>query len=278
MKRKIIRIDEDTCTGCGDCIPNCPEGALQMIDGKARLVSDLFCDGLGACIGHCPEGAITFEEREAEPYDERRVMENIIPKGENTIQAHLKHLYDHGEEGFLNEAVALLEEEGIDVPEYKPAPAAPGVCPGAAAMAIERPGHSQREDEGERTPQRSRLKNWPVQLHLINPGASYFRNADLLVSADCVPYAYAGFHSDYLEGKVMVTFCPKLDDGLDRYVEKMAMVFREQEIRSVTILYMQVPCCGGTRMIVEKAMEQAGVAVEVRSAVIGIDGNILQRN
>ena len=196
MKRRIIRIDEEKCNGCGKCIPNCPEGALQLIDGKARLVSDLFCDGLGACIGECPLGAIRVVEREAEPYDERRVMEGIIRQGAGTIKAHLEHLRSHGEFKLLEIAIACLKERGIAVPE----PAAPaghphGGCPGMLAKKL------AAKPAGKPAGGASALRQWPVQLKLLNPAAEYFDNADLLISADCVAHAFGGFHKELLDGR-----------------------------------------------------------------------------
>ena len=265
MKRKIIRIDEEKCNGCGLCIPNCQEGALQIINGKVRLVSDLFCDGLGACIGFCPEGAIEIEEREAEPYDERKVMEIISTKGRNTILAHLDHFHDHNEEGYLKEAITFIKENNIDMSENeikKNQPLSHG-CPGAAAMDFridaEKVENSVREQHPINIEPHSELRQWPVQLHLINPNADYFDNADLLISADCVPYAYGDFHKRFLKGKIVITFCPKLDGDIDRYIDKLAHIFTLHEIKSVNIVRMEVPCCGGTEMIVKKALEQASI-------------------
>lgn len=198
MKRKIIRIDDRICDGCGRCLPNCSEGALQIIDHKARLVSDLFCDGLGACIGTCPLGAIAVEEREAEPYDERRVM--------------------------LDAA--------------------------------------------------SELRSWPVQLQLLNPHAPFLAGADLLIAADCVPFAHAGFHQRFLKGKVAVIFCPKLDRSADLYVEKLTTIFKSHDIRSVTVARMEVPCCGGTTELTRQAMRQAGKGIPVREYVVSLGGEI----
>lgn len=218
MKRDIIKIDEDRCTGCGLCIPNCPEGALQVIDGKARLVSDLSCDGLGACIGHCPEGAITVERREAEPYDEARVMENIVKAG----------------------------------------PRAGGAAPQTGATA--RP---------------SQLAQWPVQLHLLNPHAPYFKGPDLLVAADCVPFAYAGFHDDFLRGKTLVIFCPKLDGSDEAYVEKLAEIIRRNDLKSITVLHMEVPCCFGTARIVQEAVRRSGKNIAIKDQTVSIRGQLL---
>jgi len=273
MNRTIIRIDEMKCSGCGQCIPGCPEGALQIIDGKARLISDLFCDGLGACIGTCPEGAITTEEREAEPYDEDRVMENIVKAGTNTIKAHLKHLKEHGEDKLLSQAVAFLQRNNIPVPKMEEEACQHG-CPGSAARAIDRKQESVHTP-AQATSVQSELKQWPVQLHLINPNAPYLQNADLLISADCVPFAYANFHQKFVKGRIVITLCPKLDQGIDKYIEKLSQIFKTKSINSITIVRMEVPCCGGTEIIVQKALEQAGVTKMVKVSVISINGEIL---
>lgn len=279
MKRNIIKIDEDKCNGCGLCIPNCPEGALQIIDGKARLVSDLFCDGLGACLGHCPLGAIAVEEREAEPYDERRVMENVVKQGPNVIKAHLDHLKDHGEMDFYREAVAFFKENGIQAPSEKkdnpPHRHASGGCPGAAAMKIERNADTSSAGTFSQGLPSSQLRNWPVQLQLLNPSAPYLKGADLLVAADCVPFAFAGFHQRFLKDKVVITFCPKLDQTIDQYVQKLAAIFGQQDIGSVSVVHMEVPCCTGTVHIVQKALELAQKVIPVKQYTISINGEII---
>jgi NAD-dependent dihydropyrimidine dehydrogenase PreA subunit len=190
MERIIIEIDENKCTGCGQCIPNCPEGALQIIDGKARLVSDLMCDGLGACLGHCPEGAITTIKREAEAYDERKVMANIVKQGANTISAHLHHLKSHGQTDFYNQAVQYLDENNIIIPKQKEniMPATPSGCPGARTMAFAK--QDSGPDIGKRP---SQLTHWPLQLHLISPQAPHYRGGDMLLAADCVAFPLAIF-------------------------------------------------------------------------------------
>jgi NAD-dependent dihydropyrimidine dehydrogenase PreA subunit len=304
MKRKIISIDDAKCTGCGQCIPDCPEGALQLIDGKARLVSDLFCDGLGACIGTCPEGAISVIEREAEPYSEKTVMATIVKQGVPVIRAHLEHLAGHGERALYNEAIEYLIENSIPIPEHTgplpqkrkksvspcsttPPPGRMGEgvchpephaahpfagCPGAAARSIPRtPGSGPRQPAGNTS---SELRQWPVQLALLNPGAGYFENADLLVSADCAPFAYAGFHTDLLHGKILVIFCPKLDADIERYIDKLAEIFRLHTIKSITVARMEVPCCGGVRYVVDKALEQSGKTIPVSEKVVTINGEI----
>ena len=266
MKRKIIEINQEKCTGCGKCIPNCPEGALQIIDGKARLVSDLFCDGLGACIGECPEGAIRTVEREAEPYDEVKVMEVIARQGANTIAAHLKHLKSHGELKLLNIAVNYLKEHNLPVPEL-PHSGCPGML--AKRFPAEKP---KAEALAGGT---SALRQWPIQLKLINPDATYFDHADLLVSAACVAHAYGSFHKELLNGRILIILCPKLDTDIDGYVEKLAQIFRSHDIKSITIARMEVPCCGGTVMIVQKALELSGKSIPVTTRIIGIAGNPL---
>ncbi|MFO7916405.1 MAG: 4Fe-4S binding protein [Candidatus Krumholzibacteriales bacterium] len=273
MKREIISINEELCNGCGDCIPSCPEGALQIIDGKARLVSDLFCDGLGACIGNCPQGAITIEERESEPYDEARVMENIIGQGAGTIKAHLEHLRDHGQTEYLREALAILYEKDVPVPDMEMSPCQCG-CPGSAPRPVEPAGENSDEDSPSAKIE-SRLRQWPVQLHLINPSAPYLENADLLISADCVPFAFADFHRRFVEGRIVITLCPKLDSGIESYVEKLSEIFRKKKISSITIARMEVPCCGGIEAIIKKALDRAGVSHLVRMNVISISGEIL---
>lgn len=273
MKRQIIKIDETKCNGCGLCLPGCPEGALQVIDGKARLISDLFCDGLGACIGTCPVGAITIEERQAEPYAEAKVMENIIQAGPNTIKAHLLHLRDHGEKDYFEQAVAILLKKQLPVPKLDEETCTSGNCPGIAAREIKpeavHPGNQ------EISPPVSELRQWPVQLHLINPNAAYLDNADLLIAADCVPFAYADFHRRFVKGKVVINFCPKLDQGLDRYIDKLAQIFQNKNISSISLVRMEVPCCGGIEIIIRKAMEQAGVMNFVKMNVISINGEII---
>ncbi len=267
-KRKVIKIDEEKCTGCGLCIPNCPEGALQVIDGKARLISDLFCDGLGACVGTCPEGALTVEKREVEPYDERRVMANIVRGGTNTIAAHLKHLREHGAEGYYQEALAYLREHNIPIPEEKEAPLPCG-CPGSQVRVLKpAPGAAASEPVVE-----SRLSNWPVQLTLVPVAAPYFKDADLLIAADCCGFASPDFHQRFLAGKVLLVGCPKLDDA-DFYQEKLTNIFKNNSIRSVTCVHMEVPCCYGLVSVVRQAIKGSGKDIPFQEITLGIDGRI----
>lgn len=270
MKRSIIKIDEDKCTGCGDCIPGCPEGALQIIDGKARLVSDLFCDGLGACIGECPTGAMSIEEREAEPYDEYKVMKNVAKGGANVIKAHLKHLDDHGEKGFLSQAIEYLNKNNIKVPEYKEK--LPCGCPGNMTKSIER---SEVKETTSKGPLKAELNNWPIQLQLLNPNAPYLKDSHLLIAANCVPFAYPNFHSRFLKDKVLIMFCPKLDKTLDNYIDKLADIFANQNIQSITIAHMEVPCCSGVEIIVKRALEKAQKVITIKDYTISISGEII---
>ena len=313
MKREIIKIDEDKCNGCGLCIPNCHEGALQLIDGKARLISDLMCDGLGACIGHCPQDAITIEEREAEPYDEILVIKDMIPKGKNTIIAHLKHLKDYKEFGFLKQGVRYLKEHedeldftmdevvaavhGNNQPQHEHAPedthtgggcgsghekghahshghAHGGGCPGSQSMSFD-PEPEMEEEQGDTAGTiPSALNHWPVQMHLINPNAPQFQNADLLLSADCVAYAMGDFHRQYLKGKALTIACPKLDSNKEVYVQKLISLINDAKVNTITVMKMEVPCCGGIQQMAQMAVEHAQRKVPIKGITVSIQGEI----
>jgi len=236
--RKIVQIDEERCTGCGLCIPNCAEGALRIIDGKAKLLSDRFCDGLGACLGHCPEDAIRVIEREAEEFDEHEV-ESYLRKG-------------HGNEPLLPPAPQL------------------STCPSSRPIKLQplKEGNASAPSTATST-----LSQWPVQWRLVPITAPYFENADLLLVADCVPFAYGGFHREFLKEKAVVVGCPKLDD-VESYREKLAQILKGNSIRSVTILFMEVPCCFGLVKMTEDAMAAAGKRIPLRRVKIGIRGDI----
>jgi NAD-dependent dihydropyrimidine dehydrogenase PreA subunit len=277
--RKIISIDQDKCNGCGLCIPNCPEGALQLIDGKARLVSDLFCDGLGACLGHCPEGAIEVIEREAEPYDEAKVMAVIAPQGPNTLRAHLEHLESHGETGLHSQALAWLREKGIPVPGA-PAPVVHEGCPGMRARtpkhtAVPQPhvGTTGASAAGAANagPAVSHLGNWPIQLHLLSPMAPHFAGKDVLLSADCVAHAVPDFHARFLDGKALAIACPKLDEGKDVYRDKLVALIDNARINTLTVAMMEVPCCRGLLAIAQEAAARAKRRIPVKAVIVGID-------
>jgi NAD-dependent dihydropyrimidine dehydrogenase PreA subunit len=303
MKRDILKIDEELCNGCGLCVPNCHEGALQVIDGKIRLVSELMCDGLGACIGHCPEGAITIESREAEPYSEALVMSKMKDKGKNTILAHMKHLKDHGETGFLQEAVLFLRTNKMDLSfdadsvikevhnhgnvvaaaaglhvahQHATTHSHEGGCPGSRTMVIEKPDEQGKSPEPSTQP--SELRQWPVQMHLVNPNAPYFRGADLLLAADCVAFSMGGFHSNHLRGKSLAIACPKLDHGADIYVEKLSAMIDISKVNTITVMMMEVPCCGGLLQMVKAALANASRKVPVKQMIVGINGEVLEES
>lgn len=277
LKRKIIKIDQEKCNGCGLCIPNCPEGAIQIINEKARLISDLFCDGLGACIGHCPQGAITIEEREAGEYDERKVMDNIIKQDENVIKAHLDHLKEHGAHKYLKQALDYLKEKKIENPlgeagvSLKPLPCG---CPGTKVMDF-RKEKAHATHKKASLGQESQLRQWPVQIALVPAYAPYLDNADLLIAADCVPFAYADFHRDLLQGKTLLVGCPKLDD-IAAHENKLVQILENNNIKSITYAHMEVPCCFGLIGVINSAIKASGKDIPFNEVVISIKGEKLQ--
>lgn len=238
MIRKIIHIDEDKCNGCGLCATACHEGAIDIIDGKAKLVRENFCDGFGDCLPGCPTGAITFEEREAPAYDEAAVQES---KKKKELQEKMKHLHE-------------------------------GRCPGSRMRMLEQPGEAG-SNIAEPMRQAPQLRNWPVQIKLAPINAPYFNKAKLLIAADCTAYAYANFHQEFMRGKVTLVGCPKLD-AVD-YSEKLTEIIRSNEIQEVTIVRMEVPCCGGLEMAAKKALQASGKFIPWQVVTISIDGKIL---
>ena len=275
MKRKIVNINEELCNGCGNCIPNCQEGALQIIDGKARLISDLFCDGLGACLGHCPEGAITIEEREAEAYNEKKVMETISKQGENTIVAHIKHLKDHGETGYYNEALEFLKEKNIKITlnnKDMETHSSHCGCPGAQERDMREENKNEEPLIDGKIP--SQLRQWPIQMHLISPNASYFKNADVLIAADCTAFAMGGFHSELMKGKAIAIACPKLDSDMEEYIEKIKAMIDDAKINTLTVAIMEVPCCGSLLRMAQMAVEKASRKVPIKLIILNIKGEI----
>jgi ferredoxin len=252
------------------------------------------CDGLGACIGYCPEGAISIEKREAEPYDEVKVMEQMISKGKNTIKAHLKHLKDHGETGYLQEGVGYLKQhpdkldfELTDVlseVDYHGNDHSPmgghhghrhegGGCPGSRERVIERPADPAAAVAAADQP--SELKQWPVQMHLLNPNAPYLRGSDLLLAADCVAFSMGNYHSMYLKGRSIAIACPKLDHGTDIYIEKLTAMINMAKVNTITVMMMEVPCCGGLLQMVKRAQSAASRKVPVKQLIISISGEVL---
>lgn len=236
--RKIIKIDEDKCNGCGLCIPNCAEGALEIVNGKVKLIHDKFCDGLGACLGHCPQGALQLIEREADEFDEEAVAELL---GSQKPEHSTPH---HG-------------------------------CPGSmvrnvkAEPQVSQLGTVSTSDLAIKI--KSQLTQWPVQLSLIPSTASFLAGADLLVTADCVPFAYPNYHLDLLKGKKVVVGCPKLDD-LQSYVDKLTAIIANNDLKSITVAIMEVPCCTGMLRAVETALRRAGKDIPLQKVVISIDG------
>lgn len=226
MIRTIVQIDEDKCNGCGVCIPHCHEGAIKIIDGKARLVADKYCDGFGDCLGKCPLDAITLIKREADDFDEEAVMERMKPQQREASS-----------------------------------------CPGLKIMELD----ERESDETTAQSKDSSLGNWPVQLSLLSPSAPYFADSDLLIAADCVAFAHPAFHNQLLKGKSVGIGCPKLDDA-SSYVEKISEIVRQNQINSITVAHMEVPCCSGLSNLVEKALQLAGKSIPVRVDVVGIDG------
>lgn len=285
MKRTVIKIDEEKCNGCGQCVSGCHEGALQIINGKARMVSELFCDGLGACIGECPVGAIELEEREAEPYSETAVMERISPKGEQTVLAHLRHLKEHGETAYLQEGVRYIQEHGLEIDlssiRSNPTPAMMQAhghaghahhqgCPGSQSFSF-----AGAETKSTHEDTASQLRQWPVQLHLLNPNAAYFREADVLLAADCAAFAAGNFHSAYLKNKTLAIACPKLDDGKESYIAKLTAMIDEANINTLTVVRMEVPCCGGLTYLAQTALQHASRKVPLKEIVLNLQGEKL---
>lgn len=236
--REIVRINEELCDGCGICVPACAEGAIQIIDGKAKLVSESFCDGLGACLGDCPQGAINIEVREADPFDEEAVEEYIRSKQES------------------------LESNCTS-------------CPSSREMLLEKETENKENEREEDKPEgySSELNHWPVQLKLIPPDAKFLKQSHLLIAADCVPFAFADFHKRFLKGKALLIGCPKLDDAT-LYYQKLTDIFKINKPEKVTVLIMEVPCCSGLSQLVARALEEAGNGTALETIVIGINGEV----
>jgi Pyruvate/2-oxoacid:ferredoxin oxidoreductase delta subunit len=235
--RKIIKIDETKCNGCGLCIPNCAEGAIKIVNGKARLISDKFCDGLGACLGHCPQDAITIEEREAEDFNEEAVKKYLNEQKSASPNNHVKNI--------------------------------PFTCPGS--RVIDRRENVSEKEKTQNMRLESELRQWPIQLKLVPANAPYLKDADLLIAADCVPFTYANFHSDFLRGKTLVMGCPKFDDA-EHYIEKLTDILKINNIKSITLVNMEVPCCFGLQQIAEEAIKNSGKVLPLRQTIISVYG------
>jgi NAD-dependent dihydropyrimidine dehydrogenase PreA subunit len=255
--RSIVKIDEDLCDGCGECVPACAEGAIQLIDGKAKLVSDNLCDGLGACLGDCPQGAITIEQRQADAFDEA------------AVEQHLKQM-----EPESPSACGCPDE--YQIVQQANQPVMGGGCPGAKMMHFN-PAAEPPEVSADR-PAPSRLTQWPVQLHLVPPTAPYFQGADVVLAADCTAYAVGDFHERFLKGKALAVACPKLDQGLDVYLDKLVAMIDQAQINTLQVLIMEVPCCGGLVQLAKQAVEKAQRKVPIKLTRIGIRGDVLDEN
>lgn len=250
--RKIVHIDEDKCTGCGLCIPNCAEGAIQIIDGKAKLVADNLCDGLGACLGHCPEGAITIIEREAEDFDEE------------AVEKHLGHKEKHGH---FKENMPRAAADHIRAHMS-------GGCPSARVMTLDDKVCDEDTPQTTRPRNRSRLEHWPVKLILIPPHAPFLRGKELLLTADCVGIAHPDLHNELLGGKAVAIACPKFDDA-EFYIDRLTDIVRESGITGITVAHMEVPCCGGLIHIARQAVKNAGSNIPVKTLMISLRGENL---
>ena len=259
VKRNIIKINEELCNGCGLCAKGCHEGALQIIDGKARLISELYCDGLGACIGDCPMNAISVEEKEVEAYDEIAVIKRIIPKGDKVLEAHLQHLKNHGEMNLLQQGIQYLKDNDIPLPDMT-LTQTQNIVSSSKSLSL----------SSSKSLSLSSSINWPVQLHLINPQSGVFNNADLLLVADCVAYANPKLYSELLVGKKLAIACPKLDVNKESYVNKLIQMIDDSKINSLTVAIMEVPCCGGLIRLVEMAMEKSQRKIQMNKIVVKI--------
>jgi Pyruvate/2-oxoacid:ferredoxin oxidoreductase delta subunit len=247
MKRQIITIDEEKCNGCGLCVAACAEGAIQLVNGKARLVRDDYCDGLGACLGECPQDAISMEEREAPAFDPAAVAARL----------------GHGEDA--KSASPAPPHGGHHHPG--------GACPGMAMLDFGKAPQRTASGASDKTSTPSELRQWPVQLHLVPPTAPYWRDADLLLAADCTAFALGGFHGELLQGRRLIIACPKLDDT-DGYVEKLTTILAENEVRSLTVARMEVPCCGGLVRIAQQALAASGRDIPFEVVTVGIQGDM----
>ncbi len=254
--RKIIQIDEEKCDGCGLCVPSCAEGAIQIINGKAKLVAEKYCDGLGACLGECPRDAIKMVEREVEAFDEEAAMEHV--RSSKGTAAPAPSATPHACPS------ARLQSFG-------------GGCPSARLHNFGQTPAETRGASPADAPIPSALTHWPVQIRLVPPHAPFLKNADLLIAADCTPMAYAGFHRDFLKGKVVMMGCPKFDD-MALYEERFRQIFSQADVRSVTVLVMEVPCCQGLPFLLKKVLAESGKKIPLEIVTVGLQGNILRRD
>lgn len=233
--RNIVKIDEDRCNGCGECISACAEGAIELVNGKAKLVSDVYCDGLGACLGHCPQDAITIEQRESIPFDEVATEKHLTQKKQQD------------------------KPKGFQ-------------CPGSMVKMFDKADDADSAVTGD---VRSQLGQWPIHLKLVSPNAPYFKNADMLLVADCVPFAMGDFHDKFLKGKAIAVGCPKLDDTR-YYIDKLAEILKANDLNSLTVVHMEVPCCTGLVLIAQKAIDFSGLQMSFEDVTISLQGQVLK--
>ena len=266
MVRRIIQINEDKCNGCGACASACHEGAIGMVDGKAKLLRDDYCDGLGDCLPTCPTGAIKFVEREAAAYDEEAVKENMKKRAAQEKD---------GKPAVSETAVSAADSEHV-APQAGAASQPTGGCPGSRMRMLRQQAEKEDVLAGEinfvKAPA-SQLAQWPCQIKLVPTNAPYFNGAKLLIAADCTAYAYANMHQEFMRGKVTIIGCPKLDD-ID-YSEKLTTIIHDNDIKEVTIVRMEVPCCGGLEMAAKKAIQESGKFIPWQVVTISIDGKKL---
>ncbi|MGL5914232.1 MAG: ATP-binding protein [Bacteroidales bacterium] len=279
MKRNIIAINSEICNGCGICVESCHEGALQIIDGKAKIVSEFYCDGLGVCIRDCPVGAITIEERKAEAYDEVAVIQRIMKKGEKAMLAHLKHLKNHNKNTFLTQGLQFIEKQELNIDTHSLNAEEPKMacnCPSSMPSSFTAP--SVQLLLPIKTQNSSQLTHWPVQLHLLNPIATYFTDADVLLAADCTAFACSNFHQQFLAEKKLAIACPKLDSNKEVYIEKLMTMFESSSINTLTVVIMEVPCCGSLIQLVQMAAQQAKRSVPIKRVIISVQGDLVCEN
>lgn len=261
--RKIVRIDEEKCNGCGLCIPSCAEGALQIIDGKARLISEKFCDGLGACLGECPQGAITIEERVAEEFDEELVKRHLGQPDAG-----------HQEHGQPEEELPCGCPSSTVTQFERPEAAAVAMGGGCPSARVTQFGGEAVAEPAPQVRPRSMLGHWPVQLTLVPPRAPFLQGTDLVLAADCVPFAYAGFHQDFLREHSLLIACPKLDD-YQAHLQKLTQVLAQSGVKSLTVVHMEVPCCFGLVHMARQAIEASGRDIPFKEVTVGVRGEVL---
>lgn len=265
VKRQIITIDEEKCDGCGNCVPACVEGALQVIDGKARLVKESYCDGLGACLGDCPQDALHVVEMEVESYDEPAVLGYLAQTAPEMVQRHVEHLRAHGMTSVAQPAAQPVAQTAAQPAAVSAIP----LCPSVQMRAWEEPVVQAEPEQGARV--RSELRQWPVQLHLIPPGAPFLRGATLTLIADCVPFANPNMHADLMVDTAIAVGCPKLDDGR-AYIEKLTQILQNSDVRSLRVAYMEVPCCRGLVFIAQQALQASGKDIPFETLLVNING------